>query len=92
MAKKAQKAMVILDLRGSLPKIESSNNVRGITDVDSTNLVVHFGTPFSDELYRCDVIPSEPIHFEIKARSKDGIGIELATPWPRRVKIVCEQV
>ena len=92
MPKKAQKAMVVLDLTGGLPRIETSKNVHSITEVDSTILVVHFAVPFRDELYRCDVIPSEPVRFDIKARSKDGIGVKLATPWPRRVKIVCEQI
>ena len=92
MAKKLQKAMVTLDLTGNVPKIESDENVDSVTEVDGTHLVVHFAVPFRDELYRCDVIPSEPVRFEIKARSKDGIGVKLATPWPRRVKIVCEQI
>lgn len=92
MAKRAQKAMVVLDLTGRLPRIERSSNVSSISDVDSTNLIVHFAHPFRDELYRCDVIPSEPVRVEIKARSKNGVGVELKTPWPRRVKIVCEQV
>jgi hypothetical protein len=92
MAKNAQKAMVVLNLTGDVPQIETSKNVRYISDVDESNLIVHFRVPFRDELYRCDVIPSEPVSYEIKARSKDGIGVKLATPWPRRVKIVCQQV
>ncbi len=72
--------------------IEDSENVEAVTDVDSENLVVHFGIPFRDELYRCDVIPSEPAAYEIKARSKEGVGIQLSAPWPRKIKIVCEQI
>ncbi len=92
MPKTASRARVILDLSGASPQIEDSENVEAVTDVDSQNIVVHFGTPFPDELYRCDVIPSDPAGYEIKTRSKGGVGIHLSPPWPRKIKIVCEQV
>jgi hypothetical protein len=92
MARAANRAKVVLDLTGSSPAIEDSENVEAITDVDSEYLVVHFGTPFKDELYRCDIIPSEPVDFGIRTRRKDGVGIRLAMPRPKRVKIVCEAV
>jgi len=86
------RAKVVLNLGGDTPEIESSENVTAITDVDSENLVIHFDTPFSDELYRCDVIPSEPTPFKIKVRSKDGVGIHMPAPWPKKIKIVCEEI
>lgn len=92
MPKVANRARVVLNLSGSPPKIEDSENVTAITNVDSKNLVVHFAVPFQDELYRCDVIPSEPVDYEIKARSKGGVGIQLSRPWPKKIKIVCEEV
>lgn len=91
-AKSARRARVVLDLSGASPEIEDSDNVEAVTDVDSRNLVVHFGIPFRDELYRCDVIASEPVGYEIKTRSKDGVGIQLSPPWPSKIKIVCEEI
>lgn len=90
--KTASRAKVVLVLNGASSKIEESENVRFVTDVDSANLVVHFGTPFRDNLYRCDVIPSEPTDYEIKVRSENGVGIHMPAPWPSKVKIVCEAI
>lgn len=92
MPKTAMRARVVLNLSGTTPEIEDSENVEAVTDVDSHNLVVHFAYPFPDELYRCDIIPSEPAGFEIKTRSRNGVGIELNEPWPRKIKIVCEEI
>ncbi len=92
MPKPATRARVVLNFDGTAPEIEDSQNVRAITEVDSKGIVVHFGVPFFDELYRCDVIPSEPMAFAIKTRSKDGVGIQLSKRRPKKLKIVCEAV
>ena len=91
-AQTAKRARVVLSFGGAVPQIEDSDNVRSVTEVDSKGFVVHFGVPFLDEPYRCDVIPSEPIAFAIKTRSKDGVGIQLAARRPKKWKIVCEAV
>jgi hypothetical protein len=92
MAKRTDRARVILDLSGTTPSIEDSENVSAISEVDSEHLFVHFGTPFPDALFRCDVIPSEPAGYDIRARSKAGVGIHLDAPWPQKLKIVCEAI
>ena len=91
MPRFAKRAKVVLSFKGSAA-IEESVNVRAITEVDLTGIVVHFDVPFLDELYRCDVIPSEPVAFAIKTRSKNGVGIQLSKRRPKRLKIVCEAV
>lgn len=91
-SKTTDRARVVLDFSGSKATIEDSDNVSAVDDVDDKYLVVHFVRPFRDELYRCDVIPSEPVDYKIKARSREGVGIRLATPRPKRIKIVCEEL
>jgi hypothetical protein len=91
-SRSAKHARVVLNLAGKSPAIEESENVRSVTEVDHKSLVVFFGTPFGDELYRCDVIPSEPVGFDIATRTKQGVGIHLAAPWPRKIKIVCQHI
>lgn len=92
MPKTATRAKVILDLSGSTPEIEKSENVSAVTEVDERGLVVHFIHPFPDELYRCDVIPNVPVKYQIKMRSKDGVGIQFSARLPKRIKIVCEEL
>jgi hypothetical protein len=88
----AKRAKVILNLGGKEPEIEKSVNVPSITEVNSTVFVVHFDVPFPDELYRCEVISGEPVKFTIKTRRKEGVGIQVAKPWPKRLMILCEAV
>jgi hypothetical protein len=83
---------VVLDLSAKTPTIEVSDNVEAVTEVDSRALVVHFARPFPDELYRCDVIPSEPVKFQIKGRSKEGVGVVFSSRYPKKIKIVCEEI
>jgi hypothetical protein len=91
-SKVARHAKVVLNLADSVPVIEASENVESITEADGKVLVVHFDTPFVDELYRCDVISGDPVTWKITVRMKEGVGIQVARPWPSRIKIVCEEI